>query len=564
MKILITGGAGFIGANFVHYWRENHPADQITVLDKLTYAGNLENLSAVRNEIVFIQGDVADPEIVKTAMHGQDCVVHFAAETHVDRSIHNPYVFTQTNALGTHVLLETARQLNISRFHYVSTDEVFGQIPLDQNWKFNDSTQYDPRSPYSASKAAGDHLARAYFHTYGLPVTITNCSNNFGPFMHPEKFISRSIIRLLQGKNIRLYTPGNQVRDWLFVKDHCRAIDMVLHKGVLGETYYIGGMHKTLNNTEVSKLMLKLIGLPESRIEFVTDRPGHDQKYDIDWSKINRELGWAPEHTFEEWLQYTITWYKQNEGWWKPLVEETEQFYENRGEKVVESTSIKTTEHLQSFITPIQKASQIESANNLINPIPVVPQNTPQTVTPPENDFVIQTEIPGLLIIERPAYSDDRGFFRETFRKNHIENRFGSTIEFIQANHSRSTKGTLRGIHIAPWHKLITVTRGEVQAVLVDTRPYSPTFGKVVSLNLSDKYPRSIFVPAGCGNSFLVLSDEADYTYLASDYWAPGKEFNVAYDDPTLNIPWLSKEPNLSDKDKTNPTLKEVFPEKFI
>lgn len=551
MKILVTGGAGFIGANFVHYWRKNHPADHITVLDKLTYAGNLESLLPVKNEITFIEGDITNTEIVRSAMAGQDCVVHFAAETHVDRSIHNPYVFTETNTLGTHVLLETARQLNIPRFHYVSTDEVFGHIPLDENWKFDENTHYKPNSPYSASKAAGDHLVRAYFATYGMAVTISNCSNNFGPYMYPEKFIPRSIIRLMQGGNIRLYTPGNQVRDWLYVDDHCRAIDLILQKGIIGETYCVGGMAKGIDNTEVAKKLLEIMGLPESRIEMVTDRPGHDQKYDIDWTKINRELGWKPQHSFEEWLKSTVDWYKQNETWWKPLAEESEAFYTSRGEKVVSTNNAAPAALLSNLLTP-----DIRPPENL-------PHNLPQ-FSPPENDFIIETDIPGLLIIERPTYADDRGFFRETFRKEHIQNRFGSPIEFVQANHSRSAKGTLRGIHIAPWHKLITVTSGEVQAVIVDTRPFSPTFGKFVSINLNDRYPRSVFIPEGCGNSFLVLSDQADYTYLASAYWSPGKELNIAYNDPALNIPWLSKEPVLSDKDKTNPSLQEVFPEKFI
>ena len=335
MKLLITGGAGFIGSNFVHYWRKHHPEDSITVLDKLTYAGNLSSLADVKDDIEFIQGDITDADIVKKAMTGVDAVVHFAAESHVDRSIHDPYIFTRTNVLGTHVLLETARQLNIPRFHHISTDEVFGDIPLDQDWKFNEATPYNPRSPYASSKASSDHLVRAYHETYNLPITISNCTNNFGPYHYPEKFIPRSIIRLLNDENIRIYTPGNQIRDWLHVEDHCRAIELILQKGKIGETYGIGGMTDLISNLEVAKLLLKLIDLPEDRIELITDRPGHDVKYAVDWSKINKELGWQPEHKFEDWLKQTIEWYKQNESWWKPLAEESEQFYKNKGEQIL-------------------------------------------------------------------------------------------------------------------------------------------------------------------------------------------------------------------------------------
>lgn len=339
MKLLITGGAGFIGANFVHFWRKNHPDDQLTVLDKLTYAGNLENLAGLEGEFTFIEGDVADPEIVRQAMTGVDCVVHFAAESHVDRSINDPYIFTRSNVLGTHVLLEAARELKIARFHHVSTDEVFGSIPLEESFKFNELSPYQPNSPYAASKAGSDHLVRAYGETYELPFTISNCSNNFGPYQHAEKFIPRSIIRLLNGQNIRLYTPGNQIRDWLYVDDHCRAIEAILLKGKLGETYCVGGMTTEISNIEVAKLILQHLDLPESRLEMVTDRPGHDVKYAVDWTKINQELDWEPQADFKTWLATTIDWYKANQKWWKHQAEETEQFYEAKGESVVADSS---------------------------------------------------------------------------------------------------------------------------------------------------------------------------------------------------------------------------------
>lgn len=335
MRLLITGAAGFIGANFVHYWRKNHPDDHIVVLDKLTYAGNKASLEPHLENILFIHGDVSDPKIVREAMSGSDVVVHFAAESHVDRSIHDPHIFTTSNVLGTHVMLEAARELGIQRFHHISTDEVFGSIPLEENWKFNEQSRYEPSSAYSASKAASDHLVRAYFETYKLPVTISNCSNNFGPYQHPEKFIPRSVIRLMNGENIRLYTPGNQIRDWLHVDDHCRAIDLILHKGKIGDTYCVGGMTNEISNKEVAEQILEIMNLPKERLELVTDRPGHDLKYAVDWTKINQELSWQPQHDFRTWLEGTIKWYQENQHWWKDNATESEQFYQTKGEKIL-------------------------------------------------------------------------------------------------------------------------------------------------------------------------------------------------------------------------------------
>lgn len=335
MKLLVTGAAGFIGSNFVRYWAEAHPADEVVILDKLTYAGNRANIDPLPDNYSFIEGDIIDEETVRKAMTGCDTVVHFAAESHVDRSITDPYIFTKSNMLGTHVLLEVARQLGVSRFHHVSTDEVFGAIPLDQHIKFNEKTSYDPSSAYSASKAGSDHLVRAYSRTYGLPVTISNCTNNYGPYMYPEKFIPRSIIRLLKGKNIRLYSPGTQVRDWLYVTDHCRAIDLILQKGKLGETYCVGGMTEEITNKQVAETLIRLMELPENYLEMITDRPGHDEKYSLDWSKIHTELGWQPEHDFETGLKETIEWYKNNEVWWQDTYKESELFYQQKGEAIV-------------------------------------------------------------------------------------------------------------------------------------------------------------------------------------------------------------------------------------
>lgn len=321
MKLLVTGGAGFIGSNFILYWLKNYPNDQIINLDSLTYAGNLENLKEVEKNpnYKFIHGDICDLKIVNNAMVGIDLIVHFAAESHVDRSIKKPSDFVITNVVGTQVLLDSALQNKIKRFHHISTDEVFGSLNLDEKSKFNEQTNYDPRSPYSASKAGSDHLVRAYHETYGLPITITNCSNNFGPYQFPEKFIALAITNILENKKVPVYGDGLYVRDWLYVVDHCRAIDLVLKNGKIGETYLVGGQTEDISNIEVIKKILKIMGRDESFIEHVKDRPGHDRRYAVDWSKIEKELGWKPFHNFDEWLEKTIIWYKENEKWWKDV-----------------------------------------------------------------------------------------------------------------------------------------------------------------------------------------------------------------------------------------------------
>lgn len=333
MKLFITGGAGFIGSNFILYWLKNHPEDTIVNFDKLTYAGNLENLREVEHnpKYFFVHGDIADTNTVTKAMEGADTVVHFAAETHVDRSITGPAVFVTTNVVGTQVMLDAALKLGIKRFHHVSTDEVFGALELDDPGKFNENTSYSPRSPYAASKAGSDHLVRAYHTTYGLPITITNCSNNFGPFHFPEKFIPLAITNILEGKKIPVYGDGLYVRDWLYVDDHARAIDMVLQKGKIGQTYLVGGMTKLFSNIEIAKKILHLLGKDESSIEFVKDRPGHDRRYDVDWTKIKNELGWEPLHNFDEYLEKTVAWYQEHTDWWKRVKSgEYKEYYERQ------------------------------------------------------------------------------------------------------------------------------------------------------------------------------------------------------------------------------------------
>lgn len=319
MKLLVTGGAGFIGSNFIHYWSNKYPNDRIVNLDKLTYAGNLENLSSLEKNknYKFVKGDICDSDTVAIAMHEVGVVVHFAAESHVDRSILGPAVFVMTNVVGTQTLLDAAIEAGVKHFHHVSSDEVFGTLKLGSREKFNERTTYNPRSPYSASKAASDHLVRAYHTTYGLPITISNCSNNFGPYQFPEKLIPLTITNLIEGKKVPVYGRGNQVRDWLYVTDHCRAIDLVINKGKSGETYCVGGQHDELTNLEVVRRIVKLLGKEESMIEFVKDRPGHDIRYAMDWTKIQKELGWNPEHDFDTWLTKTVEWYQANTKWWK-------------------------------------------------------------------------------------------------------------------------------------------------------------------------------------------------------------------------------------------------------
>jgi len=314
MRILVTGGAGFIGSNFVHYLIDKYPY-KIIVLDKLTYAGNLDNLSDIRKGIIFIKGDICDRKVVSRAMRGCDIVLNFAAETHVDRSIIDAGVFVRTDILGTYTLLEEAKKQGIKRFIQISTDEVYGSIEIGS---FTEESPLLPNSPYAASKAGADLLCRSYFKTYNFPVLITRSSNNYGPYQHPEKFIPVVILNALENKPIPVYGDGRNVRDWIYVEDNCQAIDIVMQKGEPGEIYNIGGGNER-KNIETCKLILREIGKGEELISFVKDRPGHDRRYSVSSDKI-KKLGWQPRTSFEEGLSKTIKWYIENRKWWEKIL----------------------------------------------------------------------------------------------------------------------------------------------------------------------------------------------------------------------------------------------------
>jgi dTDP-glucose 4,6-dehydratase len=330
MKLLVTGGAGFIGSNFVHYVYEQRPEWHITVLDSLSYAGNVKNLEGLDNSRVeFIKGDICEPEVVDKSVAECDAVVHYAAESHVDNSVHSPWPFVNTNVVGTYQILESVRKHN-KRLHHISTDEVYGDLEHDDP-KFNENTPYNPSSPYSATKAGSDLLVRAWIRSFNVQATISNCSNNYGPYQHVEKFIPRQITNILQGEKPKLYGAGENIRDWIHAQDHSSAVLAILENGKLGETYMIGANGEKTNK-EVLEMILELMGKDSNDYEHVSDRPGHDLRYAIDASKLNNELGWQPEYNdFRTGLADTIEWYKSNRQWWEPQKAETENKYKEMG-----------------------------------------------------------------------------------------------------------------------------------------------------------------------------------------------------------------------------------------
>lgn len=331
MKILVTGGAGFIGSNFVRFIINARPDWHVTVLDVLTYAGNKENLAGLdKSRFTFIKGDICDAKVVDKTVKDAGVVVHFAAESHVDNSLHGPRPFIDTNIVGTYQILEAARKYK-KRLHHVSTDEVYGDLGLNSRDKFSENSPYDPKSPYSASKAASDHLVRAWQHSFGIYVTLSNCSNNYGPYQHVEKLIPRNITNVLLGVKPKVYGQGKNIRDWIHVDDHSSAVLAILEKGKSGQTYMIGANGEKTSQ-EIVQTILELMGKPKNWFDFVPDRPGHDLRYAIDASKIKKELSWQPQYTdFKKGLKTTIDWYKKNRNWWQPHKTETEARYKELG-----------------------------------------------------------------------------------------------------------------------------------------------------------------------------------------------------------------------------------------
>jgi len=322
MNLLITGAAGFIGSNFVRMWVEEHPDDTVIAYDLLTYAGNRPNLADVEDRITFVQGDIGDLDLAERTLreHGIDVVVNFAAESHNSLAIIDPGRFFRTNALGTQTLCEAARRAGVQRFHHVSTCEVYGDLDLDTDDVFTEESPYRPRTPYNASKAAGDHAVRAYFETFGLPITITNCANNYGPYQFPEKVLPVFVTYALDDRPLPVYESSDNRREWIHVLDHCRAVELVLDRGKVGETYHVGtGVEKSV--TDVADTVLDVLEKPHSLKKTVPDRPGHDRRYVLDWSKIRRDLGWEPQITWEQGSGETIRWYAANREWWEPLLE---------------------------------------------------------------------------------------------------------------------------------------------------------------------------------------------------------------------------------------------------
>jgi dTDP-glucose 4,6-dehydratase len=384
MKVLVTGGAGFIGSNFIRYWLNNHPHDVVVNFDVLTYAGNLNSLQdltvnpAFKDRYKFVKGDITDPVAVREVMKGVDLVAHFAANSHVDRSIVEPGHFVNTNVMGTQVLLEEAKNAGVWRFHHVSTDEVYGTLNVEGNEMFTEETKYAPNNPYSASKAGSDMVVRSYFKTYDMPATITNTSNNFGPYQFPEKFIPLCITRLLDGKKIRVHGQGDHIRDWIYVEDHCRAIEQVLRRGRMGEVYLVAGRAQ-LSILEVAKRICKIMNVGEDRIEFVPDRPSNDKAYKLDWTKINQELNWEPLFSFDQWLEKTIAWYIDNEAWWRPLVKQG--FSWGSVGHVAEDTETKLQPVTPSLSMPLadtlsansQQASYGAASQNILHASPQQP-----------------------------------------------------------------------------------------------------------------------------------------------------------------------------------------------
>ncbi|MEF2792815.1 MAG: dTDP-glucose 4,6-dehydratase, partial [Alistipes dispar] len=475
-NVIVTGGCGFIGSNFVHYVYDHHPDVHVTVLDALTYAGNLENIRGILGDRVeFVHGNICDAELLDKIVPGHDAIVHYAAESHNDNSIANPEPFLKTNVEGTFRLLEAARKYDV-RYHHVSTDEVYGDLALDDPNKFTEETPYHPSSPYSSTKASSDLLVRAWHRTFGIRATISNCSNNYGPYQHVEKFIPRQITNILEGLRPKLYGNGENVRDWIHTDDHSTGVWAILTKGRIGETYLIGADGER-NNITVLRDILTVMGKSPDDFDWVKDRPGHDRRYAIDSTKLRTELGWEPTHTdFQKGLERTIEWYTENRAWWEPAKAATEAKYKQQG------------------------------------------QGSGRAFDFEKELKVTETNIPGLLVFDLPVHGDNRGWFKENWQRAKMMGLGLPDFGPVQNNISfNATKGVTRGIHAEPWDKYISIATGEIFGAWVDLRP-GESFGQVYTTRLDPS--KAIYVPRGVGNSFQALQDGTVYTYLVNAHWS--------------------------------------------
>ena len=505
-RLLVTGGAGFIGSNFVHHLVE-HTDLQITVLDKLTYAASKESLAGLpEDRVQLVVGDIADEDIVDPLVAAHDAVVHYAAESHNDNSLNDPSPFIRTNILGTYTILEAVRKHD-KRLHHVSTDEVYGDLELDDPKRFTEDTPYNPSSPYSASKAGSDHLVRAWVRSFGVRATVSNCSNNYGPWQHIEKFIPRQITNVIDGIRPKLYGSGENVRDWIHADDHSSAVLTILEKGRIGETYLIGADGEK-NNLEVVRLILTMMGQPADAFDHVNDRAGHDLRYAIESGKLRQELGWQP----------TVPGLR-----------------------------------VRPRPTPSSGTSSTRTGGA---PTRTRPRRSTRRRASDASPRLETTPIPGLVVVRLDRRDDDRGFFKENWQREKMLAiglpDFGPVQNNVSFNGDR---GVTRGIHTEPWDKFISLATGRIFGAWVDMRQ-GETFGATFTLEMDTSV--AVFVPRGVGNSYQVLEDATAYTYLVNDHWRPGVTYPaLALGDPTVAIDWPIPlgEAIISEKDQNSPAL---------
>ncbi len=514
-KLLVTGGAGFIGSNFVHHV-VGHTDDHVTVLDALTYAGNRDSLAGLpEDRVTFVEGDITDAPLVDQLFADADAVVHYAAESHNDNSLHDPRPFLDTNIVGTYTLLEAARRHD-RRFHHISTDEVYGDLELDDPQRFTENTPYSPSSPYSSTKAGSDLLVRAWVRSFGVRATISNCSNNYGPYQHVEKFIPRQITNVIRGIRPKLYGKGENVRDWIHADDHSSAVLTILEKGEIGETYLIGADGEK-NNKDVVELILQLMGEPTDAYDHVTDRAGHDLRYAIDSTKLRTELGLAP-HVRRLRVR------SRRDHRVVPRERVVVGSGQGRRRGVLRDEG--------SVVTEFGKALS-----------------------------VAETPIPGLVVFELPVHGDSRGWFKENWQREKMTALGLADFGPVQNNISfNDAVGTTRGIHAEPWDKWVSVATGRIFGAWVDLRE-GPSFGAVFTTELDPS--RAIFVPRGVGNSYQTLEPDTAYTYLVNDHWSPDAAYsflNLADETAAIDWPIPLGDVEISAKDLAHPRLADVVP----